>query len=228
MARRVALLRTAPARDPSNGTGQSTPGEIVTVCLVRRLLHALAIATVATTAQGALIGFDDIGANGTEFTPYVEDGFTVTPGSSRWINVRTYGAPAPSAQFNRNREEPEVSSGLFVTAGGADFTFSSVDLYSSLTPIPYRVLGYQDDAVVLDFSATVPNTFGAFRTVLNEQSGLLLDRLYIRLTNPFLALGGNPVGMDNIIVARSSVAEPATPALLLAAALLAAAMRRRP
>ncbi len=197
------------------------------VCLLKKLLHAAAFAGVATTAQGALIGFDDIGANGTEFTPYVEDGFTITPGSNRWINVRTYGAPAPSAQFNRNPEEPEVSSGLFITAGGADFTFSSVDLYSSVTPIPYRVLGYQGDVVVLDFSGTVPNTFGAFRTVLNEQSGLLLDRLYIRLTNPFLALGGNPVGMDNIMVARSSVPEPAMPALLLAAALLAASMRRR-
>jgi hypothetical protein len=227
LARRVALRRTAQGTDPVNGTDQPTPEGIVTVCLLKKMLHAAAIATVATTAQGALIGFDEIGANGTQFTTYVEDGFTVTPGSSRWINVRTYGAPAPSAQFNRNPEEPELSSGLFVTAVGADFTFSSVDLYSSMTPIPYRVLGYQDDAVVLDFSGTVPNTFGAFRTVLNDQSGLLLDRLYIRLTNPFLALGGNPVGMDNIIVARSSVPEPAVPALLLATALLAAGMRRR-
>lgn len=73
----------------------------------------------------------------------------------------------------------------------------------------------------------MPNTFGALRTVLNEQSGLLLDRLYIGLTNLFLALGGNPVGMDNIIVARSSVPEPALPALLLVAAFLVAGMRRR-
>jgi hypothetical protein len=59
------------------------------------------------------------------------------------------------------------------SAGGADFTFASVDLYSSATPIPYFIRGYQDDQVVYFLSGTVPSTFDQFRTVFKPEAARL-------------------------------------------------------
>ena len=164
-----------------------------------------------------MIGFEGIGANNTQFTTYTEDGFTVTPGSTIWFNNRVYGAPAPSVQYWRYANDPELISGLFFTAGGADFTFASVDLYSSVTPIPYFIRGYQDNQVVYSFSGTVPNTLGQFRTVFNPEAARLFDRLYIQIVNPYMAFpGNNPVGMENIVVSvASAVPEPASLAVAI-------------
>jgi hypothetical protein len=187
------------------------------------------LATASGAAQAAVIGFEGIGANNTQFTTYNEDGFTVTPGSTIWFNNRVYGAPAPSVQYWRYANDPELISGIFFTAGGADFTFSSVDLYSSVTPIPYFIRGYQDDQVVFAFSGTVPNTFGQFRTVFNPETARLFDKLYIQIVNPYLAFpGNNPVGMDNIVVSVASVVpEPASLGVAMLALTLCAGFARR-
>lgn len=188
---------------------------------LKRMLLVCAVAAISFSAQAAVIGFDDIGENGTPFTFYTEDGFMVFPaGGADWVNNTVYGAPAPSVIFNRKRGEPEIWAGAFVRAEETlPFTFSAVDLYSSVTPIPYRFIGYKDGMPVFDVSNTMPNTFGRFETAFNpDYATILIDLLYIELVNPFVACCSNPVGFDNIVVTRASeVPEPGALALALMA-----------
>jgi len=143
---------------------------------------ALILALGTLPAHGAVIGFDDVvGPDGTQFTPYTEDGFTVTPDNDRWIIGRGYGNPAPFVYFLREQSEGEVVSGLSVTAGGSDFTFGSavldgVDVYSSITRIPFRIRGSRDSATFFDLEGTVPNTFGNFATIVPPVSVLTVVR----------------------------------------------------
>jgi hypothetical protein len=121
---------------------------------------------------------------------------------------------------------------MFIRAeDGLDFTFSAVDLYSSVTPIPYRFIGYNEGMPIFDVSDTMPNTFGMFKTATNPEFASLIDLLYIELVNPYVEFGGNPVGFDNIVVASASVVpEPGSLALALTAFASiagAASVRRR-
>lgn len=188
---------------------------------LKRMLLVCAVAAISFSAQAAVIGFDDIGENGVPFTFHTEDGFMVFPaGGADWVNNTVYGAPAPSVIFSRKRGEPEIWAGAFVRAEETlPFTFSAVDLYSSLTPIPYRFIGYKDGMLVFDVSNTMPNTFGSFKTAFNpDYASSLIDLLYIELVNPFVACCSNPVGFDNIVVTRASeVPEPGALALALMA-----------
>ena len=62
----------------------------------------------------------------------------------------------------------------------------------------------------------MPNTIGQFKTADNPYGDVAMDLLYIELVNPFVALGGNPVGFDNVVVSMvGAVPEPATSGLLL-------------
>jgi hypothetical protein len=95
-----------------------------------------------------------------------------------------------------------------VTSSGLPFTFGSVDLYSSLTPIPYAITRYLDTEHVFSLQGTLPNTFGNFATLANLQANALIDRLTITLTN---SVGTNPMGLDNIVVTpAAAVPEPGT------------------
>jgi hypothetical protein len=197
-----------------------------------QLLQICAITAVATSAHAAAIGFEGIGEHGTPFTLYTEDGFMVFPGGGEeWVNNTVYGKPAPSVVFNRPRGAPELWAGMFIRAEGTlPFTFSAVDLYSSVTPIPYRFVGYKDGMPVLIVFGEMPNPFGEFEPATNPDFETLIDLLYIELVNPFVAFGGNPVGFDNIVVSLANlVPEPATGGLLFAgvAAIAAARVRRR-
>jgi len=87
-----------------------------------------------------------------------------------------------------------------VTSDGSPFQFQAVDVYSSMTPIPYRFIGILDSQVVFDVSGTEPNTYGGFATVENPHSAEFIDTLEITLTNPMLE---NPMGLDNIVVSSS-------------------------
>lgn len=81
------------------------------------------------------------------------------------------------------------------------FSFRSVDVYSSITPIPYTISGIRDFATVFVMTDTVPNTFGAFRTVTSTHATDLIDTLTIQLTNPNTCCP-NPMGVDNIVSSR--------------------------
>lgn len=195
-----------------------------------RSLAALALAGYLGCANAEVIGFDGIGDDGEPFTFYTEDGFMVFPaGGEPWINNTVYGRPAPSVIFNRHRGDPERWAGMFIRAEDvSDFTFSAVDLYSSVTPTPYRFIGYNEGMPLFDFSATMPNTFGQFVTAFNAASDVLIDLLYIELVNPFDPIGDNPVGFDNVVVnLASAVPEPGTVSLAALALTAAATLRRR-
>jgi hypothetical protein len=139
-------------------------------------------------------------ANFSPFETYSELGLTVSPTSGDWLAMTSYGAPAPAIIFNRLATDPTLTAEVRVTAGGFVFNFTSVDLYSSITTIPYTITGIVDSNPVFVLSGIVPNTFGNFATVFNPSPGELVDTLVIAVTNPATACCPNPAGMDNIAV----------------------------
>jgi len=86
-----------------------------------------------------------------------------------------------------------------VTAGGAAFTFTSVDLYASVIPIPYQITGLRNGAVVFALNDRLPNTFGKFMTVTNPGAASPIDTLRIVLVNAGPPCCANPMGVDNLI-----------------------------
>jgi hypothetical protein len=154
--------------------------------------------TVVRVGTVAGIGFGGVvGMHGSAFTTYAENGFTVDAISGPWTIHRNYGRPSPFIQFVRLAGEPTLTGQIRVTAGGALFRFTSVDLYSSVTPIPFVITGLLNSATVFTMTGTVPNTFGAFGTV-SAATGHLPDTLLISVDNPSTI--ANPVGVDNIAV----------------------------
>jgi hypothetical protein len=93
-----------------------------------------------------------------------------------------------------------VTGAIQVKAGGATFSFKSVDLYSSTTPIPYTITGLRSSTSMFTMAATLPNTFGDFATVVNPNAASMVDTLMISLSNPSAACCTNPMGLDNIVV----------------------------
>jgi len=183
----------------------------------------------AAPASAATITFDNLTAAG-NFGPYAEAGFAVTPTSGNWITSNTFGHPAPFIQF-LGITGTTVTADVSVTHGGSPFLFTAIDLYSSLTPIPYVFTGLRNATVVFTQSGTVPNTFGNFATVATD-SVLPIDTLLISLSNPAVGpfcCGSNPVGLDNIVVNAVPVPVPEPAAALLLGVALAAgrAWRRR-
>lgn len=139
-------------------------------------------------------------ANFSPFAAYSELGLTVAPTSGDWLAMTSYGAPAPAIIFNRLASDPTLTSEVRVTADGSVFGFTSVDLYSSITTIPYTITGLLDSSPVFALSGIVPNTFGTFATVSNPSPALLVDTLVIAVTNPATPCCANPAGLDNIAV----------------------------
>jgi len=162
--------------------------------------------TVGVPIVPVTITFGGLSGNGSPFTTYHESGFTVSPTSGSWTALTTYGKPAPSIIFRRLEAEPTMTAEMQITAGGSAFSFSSVDLYSSVTPIPYTITGLMSSTPVFTVSDTVPNTFGNFATVLNQNTTDIIDTLLIRLSNPATPCCSNPVGLDNIVLRRGATA----------------------
>ena len=147
-----------------------------------------------------LIGFDDLQSQGASFTTLARCGLTVAATTTNWTASTTYGRPAPFIQFVAPAGTTTVGE-VLVTSAGPKFTFQSVDLYSSTTPIPYVITGIVSSATVLNIHGTQGNTFGNFATIVNPQPTTALDALLIRLTNPSAPCCSNPMGLDNIVVA---------------------------
>jgi predicted phage tail protein len=149
-------------------------------------------------AGSRTITFDSLPPNGPAFTSHSEAGYTVEAVSGPWTS-------GPALISKNPTPLTSVDSELKVTAiGGASFRLDSVRLYSSVTPIPYVLRGLRQGAVVYTSAATVPNTFGAFATVPNPFAGVDVDAVHIVVTNPATpscpTCGGNPVGVDDIVV----------------------------
>jgi len=82
------------------------------------------------------------------------------------------------------------------------FSFRSVDLYSSTTPIPYTMTGLRNSSTVFTLADTLPNTFGNFKTVVNPNAAALINALSIVLTNAAAPCCRNPMGLDTIVLAQ--------------------------
>jgi large repetitive protein len=162
------------------------------------------VVTVGISRERVTITFDGLSgvASGSPVTTYAESNFTVTPTAAQWVALTTFGNPAPFIQFTRTAAQAAITGEVTIDAGGATFEFESVDLYSSITMIPYQIIGVRHGAPMFAVSGTVPNTFGQFATVSNPHTTTRVDTLIIRVTNPATACCSNPVGIDNIAVAR--------------------------
>jgi Carboxypeptidase regulatory-like domain/Bacterial Ig-like domain (group 2) len=146
------------------------------------------------------IGFDDLAPHAAGFTTYTTCGFTLTTTTTNWTVSTNYGRPAPFIQFIAPGGTTAVGE-VVVTASGATFRFSSVDVYSSTTPIPYVITGIANSATVFTIQNTQPNTFGNFATLVNPEAARQIDALVIRLSNSAAPCCLNPMGLDNIILA---------------------------
>jgi hypothetical protein len=170
------------------------------------LLSALLILSAGSApATAAVIGFSNLTTSG-PFTSTSEAGFSVTAVSGNWVVSTGFGHPAPFVEFINPVQGPTTAE-ILVTSAGSPFTFSSVELYSSVTAIPYVFTGLLRGSPVFTATGVVPNTFGNFATVSGPS--LPIDTLRISLTNMFQ---GNPMGLDNLVV--TPVPEPSTLALL--------------
>jgi hypothetical protein len=150
----------------------------------------------------AVITFRDLTTNAAPISSYAESGMTLVTTTATWQAVTTFGNPAPFIQFIRAASAPTMTGEVSITAGGGTFTFTSVDIYSSVTPIPYRFTGLLNSATVFTVEGTQPNTFGNFATITNPNPAALIDTLVIQLSNPATPCCSNPVGLDNVVVTR--------------------------
>ena len=173
--------------------------EVCITCRVTRGIALLAITVVflagcggsnsdnnmtLTDTKTETIAFGGLSGNGSQFIEYDESGFSVASGLGSWEVMESYGNPAPAIIFMREADEPEFQGEVEITSNGSLFSFNSVDLYSSITPIPYTIKGFRDSELVFTLSDTVPNTFGKFKRVENPESTDAIDTLTIRLSNP--------------------------------------------
>jgi len=188
---------------------------------------ALTLLAPVVPASAAVITFDGLQTPSAFTGPYAESGFSVSPASNQWIVWTGYGNPAPAIVFINPDTAFETNAQIEVTAGGRLFTFESVDLYSSISPIPFGFVGLLNSTVVLSQMGGLPNTFGNFRTV-SVNSTQPIDTLLITVGNPSTAPFPtvNPAGLDNVVVNR--VPEPTTVVLMTAGlAVVARRMKRR-
>jgi hypothetical protein len=220
--RLVALPRyTEAAREPrmdraggkdacehQRATANGRPADVMSL-RAPLVIAACAVATVgctsnstspsATASGSAVITFASTTENATVNT-YTENGYSIST-SGGWQSITTYGNPAPFIEFVTPGGRTGGGSIQVFAINHVSFTFQSVDVYSSITPIPYTITGVRDFSVVFTMSDSVPNTFGAFRTVTSTHPTDVIDTLTIQLTSP-LACCSNPVGVDNIRVLR--------------------------
>ena len=200
--------------------------------LISRLCFAVICAIVflvSNMVNATTIGFDGLSVDGSSFSTYTESGFTVQPVSGDWLVRTTYGNPSPFIYFTGTQEQ-SLTAGISVTNGGSAFQFSSVDLYSSITTIPYTFIGFFNSMVVFTETGTVPNTMGAFATVLNQYSSSFIDALEITLVNP---AGGcstcvdNPVGLDDVVLLEATTVPEPTVFSLLFVGLVSLVLQKR-
>jgi hypothetical protein len=125
---------------------------------------------------------------------YTESGITVLATAGGWQARTGFGNSAPSILFFAPAGGATTGQ-VKVAAGGSAFRFVSVDLYSSMTTIPYVFSGLMGSTKVFSVSGTVANTFGNFATVVNPNAASLIDTLVIELTD---SVAQNAMGLDNI------------------------------
>jgi hypothetical protein len=193
--------------------------------MANRILIAAAVSGLSgPPALATTIDFNGlVGANGSAFTGYSEAGYLVTPQTTNWLVGQGYGDPPPYIYFN-TPGGPTTSATIAVTDGGTAFTFSGLDVYSSITQIPWTFTGLMDGQEMFTTSGTQPNTFGNFAEVLNAYDSDLITTLEITLSST--AFGENPSGLDNIVVTQAASVPEAPSIGLLSVGLMMLALAR--
>ena len=151
-------------------------------------------------APGAcVIGFDDQKINRESFASYTACGLSVAATAAPWQVSTTYGHPAPFIQFLSAAGSTTIGE-VAVTATGGTFAFTSLDIYSSTTKIPYEITGSANRVALFTIAKVQGNTYGEFATIVNPQQSAAIDTLTIRLTNAAASCCSNPMGVDEIRV----------------------------
>ena len=121
----------------------------------------------------------------------------MTAATPNWTVWTGYGHPAPFIGFMSAAGETTTGR-VRVTAAAGTFTFQSLDVYSSTTPIPYVISGSLNSAPVFTLQSIEGNTFGNFATIINPRPDARIDALVLQLSNPAAPCCENPTGLDNI------------------------------
>jgi hypothetical protein len=192
------LLLAACACSGGNSitTTTTSPSNSSTASRVTSAITSPSTTSPSPTPTSGTITFNGLAglADGSAVSTYTESGFTVLATPGNWT-AETYGNPGPSLTFK------SPGGTVQVTAGGAAFGFTSIDLYSSTTTIPYTITGLRNSKTAFTLANTLPNTFGNFATVMNPQAAVMVDTLVINLANPRT---GNPMGIDNIALCATA------------------------
>jgi hypothetical protein len=146
--------------------------------------------TAASVPVTTTLDFTGVGNDGSPLSAFTKAGFTVTPTSGAW----TIAAPFAVFSTPGNAE-------IVITTAGAPFSFQSVYVYSSTTPIPYVFTGSRNGSTVFTVSGVVSNPFGASSPVINGRGADPIDTLSIAPSNPDDCCG-NPVGIYSIVLVR--------------------------
>ena len=155
-------------------------------------------ATPTGVLEVGTLTFENLTSNGAAVSEYHERGFVLKFSGAGWVEGHTYGNPLPYVFFKVDGGSSATGT-VEVSGGGQTFSFSSVDLYSSTTKIPYRIVGLLGGNTVFTLDDQLPNTFGKFRPVASSSSAPI-DTLRIALTNNAAPCCSNPMGLDNIVL----------------------------
>ena len=152
----------------------------------------------AGAIEPGTLTFEGLTSNGATVSEYSERGFALKFSGATWTQWPNYGNPGPSAIFKVDGGASATGT-VEVSSGGQAFTFQSVDLYSSTTKIPYRIVGLRGGTGVFSLEGQLPNTFGKFAGV-QSSANAPIDTLRITLTNNAAPCCSNPMGLDNIVL----------------------------
>jgi len=162
--------------------------------------------TLARPTACPVLGFDDLVPNSAPFTTWSACGFTVTATTSNWNVSTSTGRPAPFIQFISPLAVTTAGEVAITAAGGAKFTFQSLEVYSSSTAVSYSITGIGSGATAFVLQNTTGGQFGTFFSLVRSPETVLtpIDALLIRLSNPGppCCTTPNPMGIDNILLGR--------------------------
>jgi len=153
------------------------------------------VATSASAQKSVVVDFSGLtGTNGAPFSSYSEYGFLVRSAKlSNWLEGSFFGDNY--IYYNIGVGSRKTHGGIWITHGGAQFTFSSVDIDTQVDPNRYIFTGYlkgtkvfqQHGVVNFSFSNPYPNLYASS----------VIDLLQITLGN-YKAKFDYPLGLTNI------------------------------